>query len=47
MLVFEQGEMRWEGWYFHGWWEVLESSKDLFLGVDPQDNVCRHIFDTE
>jgi hypothetical protein len=29
----------------HGVWEVLESAKDLFLGVDPpQDNMCRHMF---
>jgi hypothetical protein len=24
-----------EGWILHGVWEVLESAKDLFLGVDP------------
>jgi hypothetical protein len=27
----------------HGVWQVLESAKDLFLGVDPQDNMCRHM----
>jgi hypothetical protein len=32
-----------EGLVLHGVWQVLESSKDLFLGVDPQDNMCRHM----
>jgi hypothetical protein len=26
------------GWFF------VESAKDRFLGVDPQDNMCHHIF---
>jgi hypothetical protein len=33
-----------EGCDLHGLWLVLlESDKDRFLGVDPQDNMCRHV----
>jgi hypothetical protein len=32
-----------EGLVLHGVWQVLESAKDLFLGVDPQDNMCCHV----
>jgi hypothetical protein len=24
-------------------WFLLESAKDRFLGVDPQDNMCHHV----
>jgi hypothetical protein len=24
-------------------WFLLESVKDQFLGVDPQDNMCHHV----
>jgi hypothetical protein len=31
----------------HGVWQVRQSAKDLFLGVEPppppQDNMCRHV----
>jgi hypothetical protein len=26
---------------------LLELSKDRFLGVDPQDNICHHMSGTE
>jgi hypothetical protein len=32
-----------EGRYLHGWWKVLESARYLFLGVNPQDNMCHHV----
>jgi hypothetical protein len=28
-------------------WLLLESAKDRFLGVDPQDNMCRHVSSME
>jgi hypothetical protein len=28
-------------------WFLLESTKDRFLGVDPQDNMCHHVFGME
>jgi hypothetical protein len=33
----------------HSWcvWKVLESAKDMFLEVDPQDNMCHHVSDME
>jgi hypothetical protein len=40
-----------ESLVLHGVWQVLESAKDPFLGVDhpppPQDNMCRHAFGME
>jgi hypothetical protein len=24
-------------------WFLLESAKDWFLGVDPQNNICHHV----
>jgi hypothetical protein len=35
MPGFEQGEMWWGRLSPHGVWQVIESAKDLFLGVDP------------
>jgi hypothetical protein len=32
-----------EGLVLRGVWQVFESAKDLFLEVDPQDNMCRHM----
>jgi hypothetical protein len=32
-----------EGLVLPGVWQVLESAKDMFLGVDPQDNTCHHV----
>jgi hypothetical protein len=32
-----------EGLVLHGVCQVLESAKDLFLGVDPHDNMCHHV----
>jgi hypothetical protein len=32
-----------EGLVLHRVWQVLESAKDPFLGVDPQDNMCCHV----
>jgi hypothetical protein len=33
-----------EGSVLHGVWQVLESAKDLLLGLDtPQDNMCDHV----
>jgi hypothetical protein len=29
------------------WLVLLESTKDQFLRVDPQDNMCRHMSDME
>jgi hypothetical protein len=35
-----------EGCDLHGLWLVLlESGMGQFLGVDPQDNMCRHVSD--
>jgi hypothetical protein len=35
-----------EGCYLHGLLMfLLESAKDRFLGVDPQDNMCHNMFD--
>jgi hypothetical protein len=28
-------------------WFLLESAKDQFLGVDPQDSMCCHVFSME
>jgi hypothetical protein len=36
-----------EGLVLHGLWQVFELGKDLFLGVDPQDNMCHHVSDME
>jgi hypothetical protein len=36
-----------EGSVHHGVWQVLEPAKDLFLGVDLQDNMCRHVSSME
>jgi hypothetical protein len=36
-----------EGLVLHEEWQVLESSKDLFLGVEPQDNMCCHVSSVE
>jgi hypothetical protein len=30
-----------------GGWFLRESTKDRFLGVDPQDNMCHHMFSME
>jgi hypothetical protein len=32
-----------EGLVLHGVCQVLESAKDLFLGVDHHDNMCHHV----
>jgi hypothetical protein len=37
------GRCNGEGWVLHDLWEVLESAKDLFLGVDPHDNMFHHV----
>jgi hypothetical protein len=29
------------------WLVLLEFTKDQFLGVDPQDNMCHHVSDME
>jgi hypothetical protein len=29
------------------WLVMLESAKDQILGVDTQDNMCRHVFGME
>jgi hypothetical protein len=28
-------------------WFLLKSAKDQLLGVNPQGNMCRHVFDME
>jgi hypothetical protein len=28
-------------------WFLLESAKDRFLGVEPQDNMCHNVFGME
>jgi hypothetical protein len=49
MLGFEQGRDRvGKGAIFmvYGWF-FLESAKDQFLVVDPQDNMCHHVSSIE
>jgi hypothetical protein len=37
-----------EGCDLHGLWLVLlELAKDQFIGVDPQDNMCYHVYGME
>jgi hypothetical protein len=35
------------GSVLHGVWQVPESAKDLFLGVDPQGNMYHHVSSME
>jgi hypothetical protein len=45
MSGFEQGQdtVRKVATFMVGGRFLLESAKDRFLGVDPQDNMCHHV----